>query len=51
MLEAIRRQKEIGLDILTDGELRRRNFMSDFVDAVEGFDIGKEIGQGKCLVR
>jgi 5-methyltetrahydropteroyltriglutamate--homocysteine methyltransferase len=38
ILEAIRRQKEIGLDVLTDGELRRRNFMSDFVDAVTGFD-------------
>ena len=38
IIEVIRRQKEIGLDILTDGELRRRNFMSDFVDAVAGFD-------------
>lgn len=38
ILEAIRRQQEIGLDILTDGEFRRQNFMSDFVDAVAGFD-------------
>jgi len=38
IIEVIRRQKEIGLDVLTDGELRRRNFMSDFVDAVAGFD-------------
>src|SRR2546428_3564915 len=35
------RQKELGFDIFTDGELRRRNFMSDFTDAVEGFDMGE----------
>jgi 5-methyltetrahydropteroyltriglutamate--homocysteine methyltransferase len=34
------RQKELGFEIFTDGELRRRNFMSDFTDAVEGFDLG-----------
>jgi 5-methyltetrahydropteroyltriglutamate--homocysteine methyltransferase len=45
ILRAIQRQKEVGLDILTDGELRRRNFMSDFVDAVAGFDIDKAIGR------
>lgn len=38
IIEVIRHQREIGLDVLTDGELRRRNFMSDFVDAVSGFD-------------
>jgi 5-methyltetrahydropteroyltriglutamate--homocysteine methyltransferase len=36
------KQKELGLEIFTDGELRRRNFMSDFTDAVEGFDMGDE---------
>jgi 5-methyltetrahydropteroyltriglutamate--homocysteine methyltransferase len=35
------RQKELGFNIFTDGELRRRNFMSDFTDAVEGFDMGE----------
>ena len=34
------KQKELGFDIFTDGELRRRNFMSDLTDAVEGFDMG-----------
>ena len=34
------RQKELGLDVFTDGEFRRSNFMSDFTDAVEGFDLG-----------
>ena len=33
------KQKEIGLEIFTDGELRRQNFMSDFTDAVDGFDL------------
>ncbi|HVG90162.1 MAG TPA: cobalamin-independent methionine synthase II family protein [Alphaproteobacteria bacterium] len=33
------RQKELGFEIFTDGETRRRNFMSDFTDAVEGFDL------------
>lgn len=36
------KQKELGFEIFTDGELRRRNFMSDFTDAVEGFDMGDE---------
>jgi 5-methyltetrahydropteroyltriglutamate--homocysteine methyltransferase len=34
----LQRQKELGLRIFTDGELRRHNFMSDFNDAVEGLD-------------
>ncbi len=32
------KQKSIGLPIFTDGEFRRTNFMSDFTDAVTGFD-------------
>ena len=36
----ITKQKELGFEISTDGELRRRNFMSDFTDAVDGFDLG-----------
>jgi len=36
----IAKQKELGFDVATDGELRRRNFMSDFTDAVDGFDLG-----------
>jgi 5-methyltetrahydropteroyltriglutamate--homocysteine methyltransferase len=35
------RQKELGFEIFTDGETRRRNFMSDFTDAVEGFDLAE----------
>ncbi len=37
------RQKELGFEIFTDGELRRRNFMSDFTDAVEGFDLSDSL--------
>ncbi len=36
---ALARQRELGFEFATDGELRRRNFMSDFTDAVEGFDL------------
>ena len=39
ILRVLQRQQEIGFDIFTDGELRRTNFMSDFTDAVDGFDI------------
>jgi 5-methyltetrahydropteroyltriglutamate--homocysteine methyltransferase len=54
ILELIRRQRETGVDVLTDGELRRRNFMSDFVDAVAGFDTQNAVartwsGQGTSV--
>lgn len=45
ILRVLARQKELGFEIITDGELRRRNFMSDFTDAVEGFDMGGAIGR------
>jgi 5-methyltetrahydropteroyltriglutamate--homocysteine methyltransferase len=38
ILGALERQKQAGLKILTDGELRRRGFMSDFYESVEGLD-------------
>ncbi|HET9624558.1 MAG TPA: hypothetical protein VFP84_24485 [Kofleriaceae bacterium] len=34
----LERQRALGLAVVTDGELRRRNFMSDLTDAVAGFD-------------
>lgn len=39
------KQKELGFEIFTDGELRRKNFMSDFTDAVEGFDMGGAVAR------
>jgi 5-methyltetrahydropteroyltriglutamate--homocysteine methyltransferase len=36
--EAIRLQEAAGLDVLTDGELRRYAFFGHLIDAVEGFD-------------
>jgi len=39
------KQKELGFALATDGEFRRRNFMSDFTDAVEGFDLGGAVGR------
>jgi 5-methyltetrahydropteroyltriglutamate--homocysteine methyltransferase len=34
---ALRRQREIGLDILSDGEMRRGSWLTDMADAVDGF--------------
>ncbi len=45
ILRILNRQKEIGFGVFTDGELRRTNFMSDFTDAVEGFDFGDAVAR------
>ena len=37
ILAALERQRSIGVDVFTDGELRRSGFQSDLVEAVEGF--------------
>jgi len=39
------KQLELGFEVATDGELRRRNFMSDFNEAVEGFDYGDAVAR------
>jgi 5-methyltetrahydropteroyltriglutamate--homocysteine methyltransferase len=39
------KQQELGFGVFTDGELRRTNFMSDFTDAVEGFDFGDAVAR------
>jgi 5-methyltetrahydropteroyltriglutamate--homocysteine methyltransferase len=43
VLETIRLQEELGLDVISDGELRRRGWMSHFFESVDGFerDAGK----------
>lgn len=43
ILRILQRQKEIGVEVLTDGEFRRTNFMSDFSEAIEGFDFGDAV--------
>jgi 5-methyltetrahydropteroyltriglutamate--homocysteine methyltransferase len=37
IIRILAKQKELGFDIFTDGEFRRESFMSDLVDAVDGF--------------
>jgi methionine synthase II (cobalamin-independent) len=37
ILEALERQRQVGLPILTDGEFRRASWITDMADAVEGF--------------
>ena len=36
--EAIRAQEEAGLDVVTDGELRRRHYIGGFLDGLTGID-------------
>jgi 5-methyltetrahydropteroyltriglutamate--homocysteine methyltransferase len=38
-LLAIRAQEEAGLDIITDGEIRRESYSNRFATALEGIDI------------
>jgi 5-methyltetrahydropteroyltriglutamate--homocysteine methyltransferase len=37
ILAALDRQREIGLDVFTDGEMRRGSWLTDMAEAVEGF--------------
>jgi len=39
--EAVRLQEDIGLDIVTDGEMRRLNFQDSFGASVEGYDASR----------
>ena len=45
ILECLARQRDLGFEIFTDGELRRSNFMSDFWDAVAGLDHGDAVAR------
>ena len=38
ILDALERQRKIGVDIFTDGEMRRDAWQTNFAHAVEGFD-------------
>jgi 5-methyltetrahydropteroyltriglutamate--homocysteine methyltransferase len=40
ILRILQKQRDLGFDVFTDGELRRSSFMSDLVDAVDGFTAG-----------
>src|SRR4029453_19471251 len=45
ILDVLRRQKDLGFNIFTDGELRRRGFMTDFYDSVDGLDMDGSIAR------
>ncbi len=38
---AVALQEQVGLDVVTDGEMRRLNFQDSFGEAVEGFDASR----------
>jgi methionine synthase II (cobalamin-independent) len=46
ILRVLGKQKELGFEVFTDGELRRRNFMSDFTTRW-GFDLGDRAAPGR----
>jgi methionine synthase II (cobalamin-independent) len=46
ILRVLAMQQDLGFQLATDGEFRRRNFMSDFTDAVEGFDLADAVARG-----
>src|ERR1700691_3579397 len=39
--DAVRLQEEVGLDVVTDGEMRRLNFQDSFGASVEGYDAAR----------
>jgi 5-methyltetrahydropteroyltriglutamate--homocysteine methyltransferase len=39
--EAVALQESVGLDVLTDGEMRRLSFQDSFADSVGGFAVGR----------
>jgi 5-methyltetrahydropteroyltriglutamate--homocysteine methyltransferase len=45
ILRILEKQKALGFEIFTDGEFRRAGFMSDLVDAVDGFYTGDADGR------
>src|SRR6516162_11176887 len=52
ILAALEKQRSIGIDVLSDGEMRRGSWLTDMADAVEGFVQEKVIldwkGPGGC---
>ena len=45
ILACLDRQQRAGLRIFSDGEFRRRTFMSDFNESVEGLDNGDSVAR------
>jgi 5-methyltetrahydropteroyltriglutamate--homocysteine methyltransferase len=37
ILQVLEKQKQLGLDVVTDGEMRRGSWLTDMADAVDGF--------------
>ena len=45
IVRVLSRQKDLGFDIFTDGELRRSGFMSDFYESIDGLDLDGSIAR------
>ena len=35
--QALEKQRQLGIDVMTDGEMRRSSWLTDMADAVDGF--------------
>ena len=46
MLCLLTKQKELGFEIFRDGELHLQNFLRNFTDVIEGFDLHAEFARG-----
>ena len=49
ILDVLKKQAEIGMPVVSDGEFRRRNFQESFSMAVSGFDV--PVGKERSLER
>lgn len=45
IVRVLDKQRDLGFEIFTDGEFRRQNFMSDFIEAVAGFDTADAVSR------
>jgi 5-methyltetrahydropteroyltriglutamate--homocysteine methyltransferase len=49
IIATIRKQESIGFPVVTDGEMRRRNFQDNFGHSVSGFDVPKSLSYQQAL--
>ena len=43
---ALKRQEDVGIDIVSDGEMSRQHFVHGFLEAIDGIDFAKRVRMG-----
>ena len=51
ILQVLKKQNELGLDVVTDGEMRRGSWLTDMAEAVDGFAVECAATLGDVLLR